>query len=74
MLVLGDRLGRFMFSSVRKSVRGVIYWFIAGVILGGWSAIELSKPWGILGGTLFGVTLGVITVAIGYLEYKSSVE
>jgi hypothetical protein len=71
-LIIGHFLGLFLFSSVRKSRRGVFYWAIFGILLGGETAVKLSKVWGVVGGTLFGVSLGGLIIAIGCLEFKTS--
>ena len=72
VVAVGECLGRFLFSSVHKGVRGIIYWLLFGIAVGIWSGIELSAVWGALAGALFGVSLGVLLVVIGYREFKSA--
>ena len=65
---IGQYVGRFLFSSVHKNGRGFSNWIIFGICAAILSGVGISTPLGVLGGTLFGVSLGALFVVIGYLE------
>lgn len=70
--VVGHVFGRVLWSWVRGTRRGFLFWLVWSVCIGVGCGIELAAIWGIAGGVLFGIFLSAILISIGCLEPKQA--
>ncbi|MES2788986.1 MAG: hypothetical protein V4719_05140 [Planctomycetota bacterium] len=69
--VLSHWFGDYLFSWGRGGWRSLMIWSVFGIVLGIECGIGMASILGDAGGVVFGVTLSMLVIGIGYLGSQS---